>query len=132
MKPRKKKKEKKAESFLTRLMKGGQSQGKGKKRADRSKNGKAATNGRTGVEVKGGEGKAKPLTPLERSIQEIKHMAGVGSKDPERLAMILSTVLSVEQEKTRKDQEKFDNMVWDIVKRSDEGGGDSGSEGSDR
>ena len=123
MKPQKKKKEKKADSFLSRLV-------RGKKKAGRSKNGKVATNGRVGAEATGGEGKvkAKPLTPLERSIQEIKQMAGVGSKDPERLAMILSTILSGEQEKTRQDQEKFDNMVWDIVKRRDE----EGSEGSDR
>ena len=68
----------------------------------------------------------EPLSPLERSIQEIKHLAKVGEKDPERLAMILSTMLGAEQEKTRKEQEKFDTMIQDIVER-DERTGDSDS-----
>ena len=62
-----------------------------------------------------GKTKAKPLSPLERSIQEIKHMAKVGKSDPERLAMLLSRLLSQEKEKERQAQETFDRMVWDIV-----------------
>ncbi len=79
----------------------------------------------TGKEDKAGNGgkakvKAKPLTPLERSIQEIKHMAKVGESDPERLAGLLSQLLGGEQEKRRQAQEDFDKMVWDIVNKDDE------------
>ncbi len=137
MKPRKKKKkQKKTESLITRLIKGGESRLKGKKKRSpgRSKNGELTSRGHKAANGKGDEAKAKPLTALERSINEIKHMSRVGSNDPERLAMILSTILSVEQEKTRKDQEKFDNLVSDIVKRKEEegGGGDSDSHSSNR
>ena len=31
--------------------------------------------------------------------------------------------VGAEQEKVRKNKEKFDEMVWDIVKRREEGGG---------
>ena len=36
--------------------------------------------------------------------------------------------VGAEQEKVRKNKEKFDEMVWDIVKRREQGGGgESGS-----
>lgn len=63
--------------------------------------------------------RAKPLTPLDRSIQEIKHMAKVGESDPERLAMMLSKLISQQVEKERQAKEEFDRMVWDIVHKSE-------------
>lgn len=126
----KKKKKKKSGSLLSRLIGGGAGDGTGKRKGSLggSKNGRAKPDGRKKVKEKGAEQKAKPLTPLERSIKEIKQMASVGAKDPERLAMILGSLLSAEQEKARKNKEKFDEMVWDIVKRrEEEGGGDSPS-----
>ncbi len=63
--------------------------------------------------------RARPLTPLERSIQEIKNMAKVGESDPERLAMLLSRLLGKEKEKERQARENFDRMIWDIVNKSE-------------
>ena len=121
MKPKKKKKQqqkKKSESLLTRLIKTG---GEGKK-------GSGTGGGKTGLKKAGkpsGNGEvaaadapatdAQPKTPLDRSIQEIKHMMKVGESDPERLAMLLSKLLGTEQEKMQRNQEQFDKMVWDIV-----------------
>ena len=108
----KKKQKKKAAAkspggLLARLFKGDSKAGKKPDKARSSAAG--ATNG-----------KAKPLSPLERSIQEIKHMAKVGESDPERLAMLLSRLLSQEKEKERQAQEGFDRMVWDIVHREED------------
>jgi hypothetical protein len=43
--------------------------------------------------------KAKPLTPLARSISEIQQMAKIGQRDPERLAQLLITMLGKERAK---------------------------------
>lgn len=69
--------------------------------------------------------KPSRLSPLERSIQEIKHMAKVGESDPERLAMLLSRLLTKEREKKRRAQEDFERMVWDLVKRDEAAGGEA-------
>ena len=51
-------------------------------------------------------------------------MAKVGESDPERLAMMLSRLLSQEREKQRLAREQFDHMVWDIVKREEKSAAD--------
>ena len=76
--------------------------------------------------------RAKPLTPLERSIQEIKNMAKVGESDPERLAMLLSRLLGQEKEKERLAKEDFDRMVWDIVNKNEaKNADDTDADGTD-
>lgn len=120
-KPRKKSKKKASErsgSLLSRFFKA-KDDGDGKK-----------AKGKSGASDKA---KAKPLTPLDRSIQEIKHMAKVGESDPERLAMMLSRLLGQEKEKQRQAKEDFDQMVWDIVKKEEAGNEatDDASEGDD-
>ena len=124
MKPQKRKKkatgkaEKTQGSLLARLLKG-----KGKK-------GKKGASGPTGAPAK-----EKPATPLDRSIREIKQLLGVGQSDPERLALLLSNILSAERKQKEKDQERFDQMVWDLVDRREQGDGegaqttDDGDEG---
>ena len=114
MAPAKKKKgkgggKKKAQgSLLTRLLKG-----KGKKKSKDQK--AASTAGRKA------EASEKPPTPLDRSIREIKQLLGVGQSDPERLALLLSNILGAEREKQEKEQQKFDEMVWDLVIRREQG-----------
>ena len=76
--------------------------------------------------------RAKPLTPLERSIQEIKNMAKVGESNPERLAMLLSRLLGQEKEKERLAKEDFDRMVWDIVDKNEaKNADDTNADGTD-
>ena len=108
VKPAKKKKGKKpSNSLLTRLL-------KGRDKKEKGRDGAPVTPGQSGV-------KDKPKTPLDRSIGEIKQLLGVGHSDPERLALLLSNILGSERQKLEKDQEKFDEMVWDIVKRKEQG-----------
>lgn len=70
--------------------------------------------------------KKKPLTPLERSIAEIRQLQGVGERDPERLAGLLANILAKEKAKQDEAREKFDAMVWDIVHREEQGDEDGG------
>ena len=108
--PRKKKKKgtakKKQVSLLTRLLKG--------------KKGKAEK-GASGVPRE--NAKEKPLTPMDRSIREIKQLLGVGQSDPERLALLLSNILTAERRQKEKDQERFDQLVWDLVDGREQGNG---------
>lgn len=97
-------------SLLTRLLKG-----KDKKKIKGQKEAPAAG--------KKEEVNDKPPTPLDRSIREIKQLLGVGQSDPERLALLLSNILGAEREKQEKDQQKFDEMVWDLVNRREQGSG---------
>ncbi len=124
MKPAKKKKgkakKKPPNSLLTRLLKG-----KDKKK-DKGDKAASAAGARSAA-------KDKPPTPLDRSIREIKQLLGVGQSDPERLALLLSNILGAEREKQEKDQQNFDQMVWDIVNRKEQsnGDGDGGANGAD-
>ncbi len=124
MKPAKKKKgkakKKPPNSLLTRLLKG---KDKKKDKADKAA---SAAGARSAA-------KDKPPTPLDRSIREIKQLLGVGQSDPERLALLLSNILGAEREKQEKDQQNFDQMVWDIVNRKEQGNGDGdgGANGAD-
>ena len=99
--------------LLSRFFKGGE-------KAGRANNGAAKKKTR-----------ARPLTPLDRSIREIKHMAKVGESDPERLAMILSRLLGKEKEKERQAREDFDRMIWDIVSKSEARDADADADAAD-
>ena len=112
MKPKKKKK-KKSGSLLTRLIKSGKERKKGSGTGGGKTKPKKAENPSGNGQV--AEADAQPKTPLDRSIQEIKHMMKVGESDPERLALLLSKLLGTEQQKKQRSQEQFDKMVRDIV-----------------
>ena len=107
---KKKKQESNGKSLLTRFFKSGKKKKGGEKEIlNRGTSGK-------GKSVH----KLKSLSPLDRSIQEIKQLMKVGEDDPERLALLLSNLLVTEREKMQKKQEAFDQMVWDIVQRKEE------------
>ena len=63
--------------------------------------------------------KSKPLTPRQKSIAEIKQMAEIGKKDPERLAKVLSGMLRGKQDSLRAGRIQLDSHVSDIVKRDE-------------
>jgi hypothetical protein len=67
----------------------------------------------------GAPAQARP-TPLERSLSEAKQMAAIGRKDPERLANMLSGILTKEREKARQEKERFEEQVWAILRRDEE------------
>ena len=69
--------------------------------------------------------KSKPLTPRQRSIAEIKHMAEIGKKDPERLAKVLSGMLRENSNDLRRGRAKLDSHVSAIVKRDEKNSGRS-------
>ena len=125
MKAPKKKKKKSSESLLARFLK--------------KKKGKATEKDRSSTRAKAGRKKAAtsaddtqsqspPPTPRQRSIEEIKQMKQLGDKSPERLAGLLSTLLSKERDKTQADREQFDQMVWSIIQRHEQ---ESNGQGQD-
>ena len=118
-------KKKSSKSLLTRFFK---SNGKKKgKKGSKTKTGKRKSEtGKGDVED---SNVAK--TPRQKSIAEIKQMRQVGDKSPERLARILSTILSQERQKNEKDQEMFDQMVWGIIQRKEKGQHSDSDEGED-
>ncbi len=117
MSPDRKKKRPAKGSFLNRLL-GGKAKGAaGNGKAGRS--GKSAASGTSGAGDSQAQARARALTPLERSISEIKQMAKVGESDPERLAMLLSTLLAGEQAKRQHDQQQLDEMVSDLLDKRD-------------
>lgn len=134
MSPGKKKKRPAKGSFLTRILGGGKSgRGQGGKAKGAAGNGKAgragsvsSPSGRADGGDKGTSAKARALTPLERSISEIKQMAKVGESDPQRLAMLLSNLLAGEQAKRQHDQQQFDEMVSGLLDQREGGDEDAG------
>ena len=62
----------------------------------------------------------KPLTPIERSIVEIKQMKKIGERDPERLAQLLVSMLGQERAKEEEAKRKLDQQVLDIIHRAEE------------
>ncbi|MFC1525764.1 hypothetical protein ACFL6X_03015 [Candidatus Latescibacterota bacterium] len=120
MSPRKKKKKAAKGSLLTRLFGAG---GKGSaKEKPKVKKAGAATGSNGKAPAQDGRqspapAKARPLTPLERSIEEVRRMMKVGESDPQRLAMLLSNLLGTEKQKRQQDQQKFDDMVLGIVRK---------------
>lgn len=73
--------------------------------------------------------KAKPLTPLQRSIAEIQQMTKIGQRDPERLAQLLVTMLGKERAREEADRQQFDQQVWDIIHRDEEKGAGDAADG---
>ena len=56
-------------------------------------------------------------TPLDRSISEIKTMVRIGQNNPARLATILGNMLNAEKAKKDQADEKFQQLVRDILAR---------------
>lgn len=106
---KKKKQQSNEKSLLTRFFKSGKKKKGGAKEI---------LNGGTPGRGKSVE-KLKPLSSMDRSIQEIKQLMKVGQDDPERLALLLSNLLGTEREKMQQKQAAFDQMVWDIVAKKE-------------
>tara|TARA_Y100001960_G_scaffold107674_1_gene115660 strand:+ start:1156 stop:1593 length:438 start_codon:yes stop_codon:yes gene_type:complete len=106
---KKKKQQSNEKSLLTRFFKSGKKKKGGAKEI---------LNGGTPGSGKSAE-KLKPLSSMDRSIQEIKQLMKVGQDDPERLALLLSNLLGTEREKMQQKQAAFDQMVWDIVAKKE-------------
>ena len=72
--------------------------------------------------------KAKPLTPLQRSIAEIKQMKKIGGRAPERLAQLLVAMLGQERAKEEEARCRLDKQVRDIINRAEKKEGEPSPE----
>ena len=60
-----------------------------------------------------GSKKAIPfLTRHERTVNELKTLARIGRRDPERLAAIITRMLMDEDELKERARQKYQNMLW--------------------
>lgn len=72
---------------------------------------------------------AAPATAHERQVNELKTLARIGHRDPERLASIISKMLLDEEEKQRHDRLQFERLIWEKAeKRGGTGNGDQKEE----
>ena len=81
-------------------------------------------NAKKGQAAKVPKAKAKPLTPLQRSITEIKQMKKIGDRDPERLAQLLVAMLGQERAKEEEAKRRLDKQVRDIIHRAEQNEGE--------
>ena len=117
MKAPKKKKKKFSGSLLARFLK--KKKGKATEK-DRSSAQAKADRKKAARSADDAQSQSPPPTPRQRSIEEVKQMKQLGDKSPERLARLLSTLLSKERNKTQADREQFDQMVWSIIQRHEQ------------
>ena len=56
--------------------------------------------------------KARPSTAREKQVKELKMLASIGKRDPERLAGIISRMLMEGQMRDEEDRQRFERLVW--------------------
>lgn len=64
--------------------------------------------------------KKRPMslpTRRERQVNELKTLANIGRRDPERLAAIISRMLLDEDEQDERKRLKFERMLWKRAER---------------
>ena len=54
-----------------------------------------------------------PKTFREKQVQELKTLADIGKKNPERLAGIISNILQEAQDKDDDAKLKFERLIWE-------------------
>ena len=63
---------------------------------------------------------SEPLSPRQKAVAEIRQLAAIGRKDPERLAMLLTNMLGEAREGRRRDEEKYRALIEEIARRDGE------------
>lgn len=63
---------------------------------------------------------SEPLSPRQKAVAEIRQLAAIGRKDPERLAMLLTNMLGQAREGRRRDEEKYRALIEEIARRDGE------------
>jgi hypothetical protein len=123
MSPGRKNRKSKPASFLSRLLGRGQkSDGRGRAAGKKAQ----ARGGEPSRDTAAASEKARPLTPRERSVEEVKQMTRLGRRDPERLAALLTAILAKERARQQLDQQSFERQVSSILERDEQGGDQAG------
>ena len=65
-----------------------------------------------------------PKTYREKQIQELKTLASIGKKNPERLAGLISKILQEAQDKDEDARLKFERLIWEKAEQRKAKGGD--------
>ena len=103
----KKRRQQRSGSWLTRFFKGEEKRSKGRK-------------GRPARKAPA-DPPAEPLGPRQKAVAEIRQLAAIGRKDPERLAMLLTNMLGEARAGRRRDEEKYRSLIEEIARRDPRG-----------
>jgi hypothetical protein len=60
---------------------------------------------------------APELSRRQKDVAEIKHLAAIGRKDPERLALLLTNMLGEARQRQQRDEEKFRTLIEELASR---------------
>ena len=111
---------------LTRAGKSAAPMRKGKATSKKAKKAKKAKKGKTKSAQK-----KKPialLTQRERQVNELKTLANIGKRDPERLAAIVTRMLMDEDEIKERERLKYERMIWKRAEKNGEPPKEAGEE----
>ena len=75
---------------------------------------KPTKKGKAKLKAKASAKKRPMLLPTrrERQVNELKTLANIGRRDPERLAAIITRMLMDEAEQNERERVKFERMLW--------------------
>ena len=99
----KKRRQRRSGSWLTRFFKGEDKRGKRRE-------------GRPARKAPA-EPPPEPLGPRQKAAAEIRQLAAIGRKDPERLAMLLTNMLGEARAEQRRDEEKYRALIEEVARR---------------
>ncbi len=101
---------------LTPLGKGAEPKAKGRAKKTKKVKGK-----KTAAAKKTKKAVAKQTAPQtsarQRQINELKTLAKIGKRDPERLVAIIAKMLLEDEEQARNDRLRFERLIWEKAEK---------------
>ena len=98
----------------------------GKARVKKTKKPRKTKKGKKAVAKKTA---SAPATARERQVSELKTLAKIGRRDPERLASIISKMLLDDEEQERDERLRFERLIWEKAEKRGQNGNSGESEG---
>ena len=137
---KKKKSDQPPEGFLTNIFRpwkrqrvtltplgkrGAQTKARAKKGAAKGEGAKKAASAKKASTKKGNLKKGKkalaktvaPATGRQRQVNELKTLAKIGRRDPERLASIITKMLLEDEEQDRNNRLQFERLIWEKAEK---------------
>lgn len=71
--------------------------------------------------------KPAPPTARQRNVREIQTLINIGKRDPQRLAAIISRMLTAAHEQDEQARLKFEQLVWEKAEQKGRGDEESAS-----
>ena len=101
----------------------------GKARVKKTKKSKKPRKTKKGKKAVAKKTASAPATARERQVSELKTLAKIGRRDPERLASIISKMLLDDEEQERDERLRFERLIWEKAEKRGQTGNSGESEG---